>query len=90
MDAMANPSPEQISADGEKIYEERLRAILEPSQIGKFTAIEVVSGDYFVGDTLLDAVAEAQKRYPDCLFYTKRIGHRGVFKLGGYWRRLAI
>ena len=80
-------TPEQVAERGQKIYEERLKPILEPTQKGRFIAIEVGSGEYFVADTLLEALQTAKKKHPDKIFYTVKVGYEGVFKMGGYFRR---
>lgn len=77
-------SPEQLAEKGQKIYNEKLKSILEPDKKGKFVVIEVESGDYFVADTVLEAVQEAQKKYPNKVFHTIKIGYEGIFKMGTY------
>ncbi len=77
-------TPEQVSELGQKIYDEKLKATLEPKERGRFVAIEVGSGEYFTNDTLLGVLQEAKKKYPDKLFHTIRIGYEGVFKMGSY------
>lgn len=77
-------TPDQIAERGQKLYEEKLKAILEPAQKGKFVAIEVESGDYFLADTLLEALQKGKEKYPDRLLHTVRVGYEGVFKMGSY------
>lgn len=77
-------TPEQVAQRGEEIYKNKLKQILEPKDNGKFVAIDVVSEDYFVGDSLLEALENAKKKYPDRLFHTIKIGYQGIFKMGGY------
>ena len=52
----------------EKINEE------EPGNKGKIVAIDIDSGDYFVGNSELEAYRKAIKKYPDKKFIFKRIG----------------
>lgn len=77
-------TPDQIAERGQRLYEEKLKAVLEPAQKGKFVAIEVESGDYFLADTLLEALQNAKEKYPDRLLHTVRVGYEGVFKMGSY------
>lgn len=79
-------TPEQVAARGEKLYQEKLKAILEPENNGKFVAIEVISGEYFVGDTILGAVELSHKKFPNRLLHTIKIGYEGVYKLGRFSR----
>ena len=74
----------QVSLRGRKIYEEQLRASLEPGQTGRFVAIEPESGRYFLGDTGAEALVAAHEALPGRQFYLKRIGFETTYKLGGY------
>lgn len=82
-------TPEQIAERGEKIYKEKLKSILEPANNGKFVAIEVISEEHFIGDTILDALQKAKEKYPDRLFHTIKIGYEGIFKMGIYSKGIA-
>jgi hypothetical protein len=42
---------------------------LEPSLKGKSVAIEVESGEYFVGETVLDAAGKVYVKYSDKVFH---------------------
>ena len=44
------PVPGRLSEAGKRVYEERLKADLEPDHIGEFVAIEPESGRYFLGE----------------------------------------
>jgi hypothetical protein len=67
-------TPKQVAQKGEQIYQEKLKPILEPKENGKFVTIEVNSGEYFLGDSLLEALQQARQKYPDRLFHKKGIG----------------
>ncbi len=47
---------------------------------GKIIAVEPYSGDYFIGDTKMEAGLQAKNKYPGKFFYFFRIGFRGVYK----------
>lgn len=68
----------QIATKGKAIYQ-RLQADLEKEYLGRFVAIEVESGDYFVGETLTEADAKAREKYPDRVFYVVRVGRPAVY-----------
>ena len=76
-------TPEQVAEKGQQIYAQ-LRPELEPTNRGKYLVIEVGSGDYFMADSVLDAVHKAQEKYPNKLFHTVRIGYEGLYKMGSY------
>lgn len=54
---------------------------MEEKNLGKYLAIEVESGKYFLGETMIEAMDKAKERFPDKLFYFVRIGSPGVFTL---------
>lgn len=64
-----------LEARGERIYRTQLKTLLEPDHTGEFVAIEVESGDYFVGPTIGAALAKASRKYPDKRFHIMRIGY---------------
>ena len=63
---------------GKGIYE-KIKDKLEPAHKGEFVAIEVDTGDYFVGKDLIEADRKARKKYPDAVFYLARIGYRAAW-----------
>jgi hypothetical protein len=89
----ARKGADMVSADtksvierAKRIYAERLRAVLEPDQLNRFVAIEPDSGEYFLGDTLDEAVKAARAKHPARLSHTIRIGHRAAFHMGNIQR----
>ena len=72
---MANPVLSDLSRRGLAIYDERLRATLEPEQNGRYVAIHVPTGDYAVGSSSGEAMREMLKRRPaDGQLVIRRIG----------------
>jgi hypothetical protein len=69
----------KIADLGQQIYDERLRKKLERRYKGKIVAIEVESGDYFVGDTIHEATEKGRQKYPDSVFYSVRVGYPAVY-----------
>jgi hypothetical protein len=61
-----------------RLYETKLKALLEPGCIGKFVAIEPDSGDYFVADRMSAAMHEARLKHPDKKFFLVRIGFKAA------------
>ncbi len=49
---------------------------------GKIIAIDVESGDYFVGNDTLDAYEKARKKHPSHEFFFKRIGSKTAYVVG--------
>jgi hypothetical protein len=66
----------------EELYERSLKSQLEPRHHGKFVAIEPDSGTYFLGNTLDEASAAAEKAHPTKVAYARRIGIPFVVEIG--------
>ncbi len=49
---------------------------------GKIVAIDIDSGDYFIGDSELEAYEEAIKKHPNKQFIFKRIGFNYTHVVG--------
>jgi hypothetical protein len=49
---------------------------------GKFAAVEIQSGDYFIGDTEWEAYQSAIKKFPDQKFVFVRIGAEAAHFVG--------
>jgi hypothetical protein len=52
---------------------------LEPRHKGKIIAIEVETGDYFLGDSVIEAVNKVKEKHPDKVFFIARIGYKAVY-----------
>ncbi len=54
----------------------------ESESKGKIVAIDLDSGDYFIGASELEAYQKAVKKYPGKIFIFKRIGHAHTHLIG--------
>jgi len=79
---MISQDSQEVAYQAELIYEQRLKATLERSHPDEFVAIEPVSGDYFLGRTLSEAIGVARKAHPGHLSYVMRIGHKTSVHIG--------
>jgi hypothetical protein len=61
-------------AEKAKAVYEKIKDGLEAEHMGKVVAIDVESGDYFLGETGLEAARQAKARYPSRIPYIMRIG----------------
>ena len=80
---MVSADTRSVIDRAKQIYAEQLRLALEADHWGRFVAIEPVSGDYFLADTLDGAVRAARARHPAHLSHTIRVGHPAALQLGG-------
>ncbi len=64
----------------EIIYKERYQTEFEKLYKDKIVAIEVESGDYFMGESKMEAAMKAKAKYPERFFHFIRIGHAAMYK----------
>ena len=81
-------SIDEIAKRGQEIYETKLKGKLEKKSSGKYVAIDVETGEFFIGDTLEDAFQQAKKKYPTHIFHSVKIGSPGVFTVSGLFKRV--
>jgi hypothetical protein len=75
--------PEELAQKGMEIYKE-IKDDLEKENFGKYLAIEVESGKYFIGETQVEALEKAKKEFPEKIFYSVKIGFPAVFTHSAY------
>lgn len=75
---------EDLTESGQRLYDERLKALLEPEHEGEFVAIDPETERYFLGPTGLAALRAGRKELPGNLFYLLRVGHMAAYRVGGY------
>lgn len=78
---------DNLAESGQRLYDERLKILLEPEHDGKFVAIEPKSERYFLGQTGLAALRAGRRELPDKLFYLLRVGADAAYHLGGHGAR---
>lgn len=59
---------------GWKIYNEKIKHLVEPQEKGKFLVIDVETGDYALDRDVITARKLLQARAPDAVCYLMRIG----------------
>src|SRR5262245_63743511 len=72
---------DELARRAEAIYEQRLRALLEPAHRGMFVAIEPDSGDHFLGKSVIEAMTAAEQAHPGRKTYVLRVGYRAANEL---------
>ena len=76
-------TPQEIERKGQEIYEQKLKEQLEKEHLGKYVAIDIETEEYFLGETLDEALTLARNKYPNKIFHSIKIGSEGVFKASG-------
>ena len=74
-------NPKAAAELGEKIYQERYKAVYEQEHPGKFVAINVQTAETFIADTPEDALDHAYAASPAGLFHLIQVGHAGAFRV---------
>lgn len=83
-------SGEEIARRGKEIYWNTLRAQVETAEnIGKIIAIDVVTGDYAIGDDLMETSLRLKAKHPNAEMWAERIGFNAVYTVGGTLTRTA-
>jgi len=68
-----------FSKRAHQIYN-RIKDDLVDKYRGKILALEPESGDYFTGDSKMEAAMQAKIKHPDKFFYFFRIGFEAMYK----------
>ena len=84
-----NLDKEAFAEQARAIYAQRYKDRLEATVRGKVIAIEVESGEIFIGRTVLEAAMQARRKFPDRLFYFIQVGYPAVHSLKGTGTRLS-
>ena len=91
----ATPRKNWLNAGKLSMYESGIRVQIEAGNEGKIVAIDIETGEFEVGDTVMAATRQLFKRHPDAQPWGTRIGHRAVYHFGsrswnGNARRLSM
>ena len=75
-------SKEEMARRGQELYESGIRQQVEAGNDGKIVAINIETGEFEVGETIMVATDQLFERQPDAQPWTIRIGHRAVYHFG--------
>ena len=79
---MVTQQTNDVARRAKQIYEVKLRASLEATNMNDFVAIEPDSGSYYFGKTLSEAIQAARAAHPDRLAFAIRVGHSAALNIG--------
>ena len=66
---------------GKRLYETKIKHLVEPQEKGKFLVLDITTEEYVVGRDLGYTTRELLDRHPDAVLHTVRIGHPSVYKI---------
>jgi len=72
----------ELAQKGQEIYEKKHKKKLERSHPGQFVAIEVFTGDIYLGATPEEAAEKARDTHKGGFFHLIRIGFDGAYRMG--------
>jgi hypothetical protein len=75
-------SGEEVESRGQELDEQAIRAKVEPDNDNKICMIDVETGEYQIGETMLDAGEPLLARNSDAALWAVRIGHELVYSFG--------
>jgi hypothetical protein len=80
---------EEVAAFGQKIYEERIRSIVEtPDNIGKMLTLDVETGEYDIDSNAAKTILALKQKRPLSRRFTLRIGYQTGVSFGGSSERV--
>ncbi len=79
---MSKSELDEFVDNAEAIYDSQFREQLELDHLHEFVAIEPISGEYFLGNSVSEAIGAAREAHPDRLAHAMRIGHRAALHFG--------
>jgi hypothetical protein len=74
-----SPTERHDSRARAKAIYETIKGKLDASLKGKVIAIEVESGEHFIGETILEAASKARAKHSDKVFHFFRVGFPTVY-----------
>ncbi|MDX2239639.1 MAG: hypothetical protein NW224_03040 [Leptolyngbyaceae cyanobacterium bins.302] len=75
-------SKEELARRGQELYEAGIRQQVEVGNASKIVAIDIETGDFEVGETVIAATNRLFERHPDAQPWGVRIGQRTVYHFG--------
>jgi hypothetical protein len=78
-----NPGISRTAERGAKLYEAKLRGMLEPAHNGKYVVIDVDTGEFELDENHLAASDRAAAKWPGAPLYATRVGSRSLGRIGG-------
>jgi hypothetical protein len=80
---LGNRQTSKTAERGAWLYEQQLRALLEPAHNGKYIVIDVESGEYELDEDHLAASDRAAAKHPGAPLYATRVGTGSLGRIGG-------
>jgi len=79
---IGSPDVHEISKKGRELLD-LIPDELKEKHFGQFIAIEVDTGEYFIGKTAIEATRKARAKYPGKIFFLGRLGYKTAYTFKG-------
>ena len=76
-------SSREIVQRGQMLYDQQIRANIDPDDKGKFLVLNIETGEYEIDADELAALKRAKATNPDAPLYMLRVGYATAYRLGG-------
>ena len=74
-------SPDEYEAFANKIYQTRVRPVLDEEPVGWFLSVDLNSEDYELDENHGKAVGRLRRRRPDADIFTTRVGFSSAYHI---------
>jgi hypothetical protein len=77
-----HPPKAEVASRGRAIYATQIQSQVEREYVGKVVAIDIVTGEFAIGENSLNAADRLLARLPAAPIWFARVGHRAVHRIG--------
>jgi hypothetical protein len=77
-------TPDEVVERGKAIYEQSIRTQVEADNIGSLLMIDVVTGNWVLGDDRIKMARHLRQQNPDADNYALRVGYPTAEKIGSW------
>jgi hypothetical protein len=78
----SHPPKAEVARRGKAIYEAQIQSQVEPADLGKVVAVDIVTGEFAIGENSLNASDLLLARLPEAQIWFMRVGQRAVHRIG--------
>lgn len=77
-------TPDEVVERGKAIYEQSIRAQVEAGNIGKLLMIDVLSGNWVLGEDRIRMARHLRQQNPEAANFALRVGYPTAEKIGSW------
>ncbi len=75
-------TPDEVVERGKAIYESSIRAQVEAESVGKLLMIDVLTGNWVLGEDRIKMARHLRQQNPDAVNYALRVGYPATMGIG--------